>query len=290
MDTERTPDDAVAPEPVAEPLDQPVDAPTPSKSGQWWAAGIAVMAALIVGVLIVSQVRMINSLNDTRSDIASLESQIESVGDSVDTLVDDVAGVADDVADVASDIAESAAAAPSVDAGGSSPLEAPTNAAPAGYLPRYDSQAPDQAIGMTLGVIEGADAYTGEAITYDPADGTKRVWMIWAHWCPFCQQELPQLSDWYPTVEDQYSTRLVTVTTSISPERGNPLDEYLESEQFPFPVIVDPESALAVQMGVSAFPFWLVTDGDGEVLLRVTGLLDLDQVISLFDQLENLEA
>jgi hypothetical protein len=80
-------------------------------------------------------------------------------------------------------------------------------------------------------------------------------------------------------VEGQYSTELVTVSTSISPERGNP-----------FPVIVDPESALAVQMGVSAFPFWLVTDGDGEVLLRVTGLLHLDQVIGLFDQLENLEA
>jgi peroxiredoxin len=290
MDTEQTPDDVVASEPVAEPIDQPADPAVPSesgqKSGQWWAAGIAVMAVLIVGVLIVSQVRMINSLNDTRSDIASLESQIESVGDSVDTLVDDVAGVADDVADVA----ESAAAAPSVDAGGSSPLDAPTNAAPAGYLPRYDSQAPDQAIGMTLGVIEGVDAYTEEVTTFDPADGTKRVWMIWAHWCPFCQQELPELSDWYPTVEDQYSTELVTVSTSISPERGNPLDEYLESEQFPFPVIIDPESALAVQMGVSAFPFWMVTDGDGEVLLRATGLLHLDQVISLFDQLENLEA
>ena len=143
---------------------------------------------------------------------------------------------------------------------------------------------------MKLGEIQGVDAYTENVETYDPADGTKRVWMVWAHWCPFCQQELPELSDWYPTVEDQYSTELVTVTTSISPERGNPLEEYLDAEQFPFPVIVDPESALAVQMGVSAFPFWLVTDGDGEVLLRATGLLHIDQVINLFNQLENLGA
>jgi peroxiredoxin len=287
MDIEPTSDDAVASESAEDPVDQTAES-TPSTSGQWWAVGIAAMAALIVGVLVVSQVRLISSLDDARSDIASLESQIESVGDSVDTLVDDVAGVADDVADVATDVAESAGAGPSVDSGGSSPLTPPTNAAPAGYLPRFDSQAPDQAIGMKLGEIQGVDAYTDNVETYDPADGTKRVWMVWAHWCPFCQQELPELSDWYPTVEDRYSTELVTVTTSISPERGNPLEEYLDVEQFPFPVIVDPESALAVQMGVSAFPFWMVTDGDGEVLLRATGLLHLDQVINLFDQLENL--
>jgi thiol-disulfide isomerase/thioredoxin len=290
METGPTADATNESDATTEPIGSPKASKTSSPSGRWWAAGIAVMAALIIGTLVVSQVRLINSLDDTRSDIAALESQIESVGDSVDTLVDDVAGVADDVENVASDVAQSTADAPNVASGDSSPLEAPTNAAPVGYLPRYDSQAPDQAIGMNLGVIEGVDAYTEQVSSFDPADGTKRIWMVWAHWCPFCQQELPELSDWYPTVEDQYSTELVTVSTSISPERGNPLEEYLDAEQFPFPVIVGPESALAVQMGVSAFPFWLVTDGDGEVLLRVTGLLHLDQVISLFDQLENLGA
>ena len=82
----------------------------------------------------------------------------------------------------------------------------------------------------------------------------------------------------------------MTISTSISPERGNPLEAYLEEEQFPFPVIVDLDSSLAIQTGVSAFPFWMVTNGDGEVLLRATGLLHLDQVVSLFDQLESLES
>jgi hypothetical protein len=281
MEIEPTPSDEAQSEAVSESTTETVETLAAPAGGRWWAIGITVMAVAIVGALAVSQTRMINSLEDARTDIAALESQIASVGDSVDDLATDVAGVADDVT-------EAAAAAPSVNNGSSSPLTAPSNAAPAGYLPRYDSQSPDQAIGMTLGRIEGTDAYTEETISFDPADGTKRVWMIWAHWCPFCQQELPELSGWYPGAEDQYSTELVTITTSISPERGNPLDPYLEEQQFPFPVIVDPESALALQTGVSAFPFWLVTDGDGEVLLRVTGLLHLDQVISLFDQLEDL--
>jgi hypothetical protein len=31
----------------------------------------------------------------------------------------------------------------------------------------------------------------------------------------------------------------------------------------------------------------VITDGNGEVLLRTTGLLSIDQVASLFDQVEN---
>ena len=283
MEIEQATDEAVAPQDSPEPTETTTPAATRPTTGRWWAVGIAAMIVAIVGVLALSQLRMINALDDTRADIAALEAQVESVGESVDNL-------SDDVSEVAEEVAQAAAAAPSVSSSGSSPLTAPSNALPAGYLPRFNSEGPDQAIGMTLGVVEGLDAYTDKVALLDPSDGTKRVWMIWAHWCPFCQEELPELSGWYPGVEDQYSTELVTISTSISPERGNPLEPYLEEQQFPFPVLVDPESALAIQTGVSAFPFWIVTDGNGNVLLRATGRLHLDQVVSLFDQLETLES
>lgn len=283
MEPEPTAQEVIEPASEGDPPDPVPPAASQSRSGTWWAVGITAMVVAIIAVLAVSQVRMISAIDDTRSDIAAIEAQIESVGESVDSLADDVSAVADDVA-------SAAAAAPSVDSGSSSPLTAPPNALPAGYLPRYDSERPDQAIGMTLGAIEGVDAYSDEITLFNPSDGIKRVWMIWAHWCPFCQQELPELSAWYPTVADEYSTELVTISTSISPERGNPLDAYLLEQQFPFPVLVDPDSSLAIQTGVSAFPFWMVTDGDGEVLLRATGLLHIDQVVSIFDQLENLDS
>jgi thioredoxin-related protein len=88
----------------------------------------------------------------------------------------------------------------------------------------------------------------------------------------------------YPSIE------IVTVTTSIDPERGNPLDEYLVEEQFPFPVVVDDELRLAGQMGVSAFPFWLVTDGDGTVLLRLSGYLEPARVMELASTLDGYES
>jgi hypothetical protein len=54
--------------------------------------------------------------------------------------------------------------------------------------------------------------------------------------------------------------------------------------------LVDLDARIAAQMGVSAFPFWIVTDGDGTVLFRTAGLLDIERVEALFSQLEQFEA
>jgi thiol-disulfide isomerase/thioredoxin len=254
--------------------------PVKTAAERRWAVGMAVMLSIIVLTLVTAQVFLISSMNDTKSEIEAMQAQLGSIDDSVSALSDDLAVVSGSI--------EEAASAPQVEGGGSSALDSPAASAPPGYLPRFDKTTQDGAVGMTLGPIEGVDAYTAETVSFDPADGTKRIWMIWAHWCPFCQQELPLLTDWYPTVSDDYETELVTVSTSIDPSRGNPLEAYLAESQFPFPVVVDANSDAAIKMGVSAFPFWVVTDGDGEVLLRTTGLLELAQVQSLLDQMENL--
>jgi len=74
--------------------------------------------------------------------------------------------------------------------------------------------------------------------------------------------------------------------------RGNPLDPYLEGSQFPFAVIVDADLSLARQFGTSAFPYWVVTNGDGTVVFRVAGAIgtDIDTVEAIFTQVEALAA
>lgn len=230
-------------------------------------ARIVAVGAVLGLALIITQVVMLTSLNDTKAELGVLREQVGQLGDEISAIGANVEGLA-----LTSDNA--------------SPTELPSGTAPAGYLPRFDRNIPDQALGMTLGSIDGVDGYTAESVSIDPGDGVRRIWMIWAHWCPYCQQEIPLLSEWYPGVADQYEGELVTVSTNIDPSRGNPLEEYLAEGQFPFPVIVDPTNDLAVKMGVSAFPFWIITDGDGVVLFRATGLLDVVQVENLFTQLE----
>jgi thiol-disulfide isomerase/thioredoxin len=271
-DTTETQSDG-QPDPALTDADQPTNR---SPKPMLIAAGIAII--VLFGA---SQVFLLTSLGTTQAEI---QAQIESLGHQMAELETSVVGVSEQV----EDIARSAAAAEA----NSAPRGAtPAPALPAGFLPRFTSEGPDQAIGMTLPTIEGIDAYSESAMKIDPADGTKRVWMIWAHWCPYCQQELPDLNAWWADASGNYPTaELITVTTSMDPSRGNPLEPYLEDQQFVFPVVVDTDTRIAAQMGVNAFPFWIVTDGDGTVLFRTAGLLDIDRVETLFSQLEQFES
>lgn len=247
--------------------------------GRSWLRSLVTAAALIlIGGLIISQIALLSSLNDTQSDldtalgeISSLESRLDTVDDAVSQLGGDMAYLSEQVT-----------------ASGSSSV-AP--ALPAGMLPPYVQGTADTALGMILGPVDAPDGYSDATRRIDPADGTKRLWMVWAHWCPYCQEELPSLSDMHADLSATYpDVEITTITTSIDPSRGNPLADYLAEQQFPFPVLVDETSELAGQLGVSAFPFWVVTDGDGTVLYRVAGYLSEDRVVDLVSSLDAYDA
>jgi len=260
---------------VDTPPASPATEPKRSRSKAVLIAGGIIVAV----VLIASQAYLITSLSSTNEDIGALKAQIIDVSRGVTDVETAVDGLSEDISTAAA-----VAAAPN-DTGVS-----PAPAVPAGFLPRFTNGTADTALGLKMATVEATEAYSLETMTIDPTDGTKRVWLIWSHWCPYCQQELPELSTWYPENADRFpNSELVTVTTSMDPARGNPLEPYLESEQFPFPVLVDEDSKLAAQFGTSAFPFWVVTNGDGTVLYRTAGLIGPEAVEQLFTQLEEVK-
>jgi thiol-disulfide isomerase/thioredoxin len=234
-------------------------------------------------VVFAMQVFTLVSASRTDEQITALDEQINSVGDDVADVQESV-NVVDTKVD---DLATGSLVAPS--ASGASAAVAPS--VPPGSLPVFEQGQPDAALGMVLGEVDGVEYYTETELVIDPADGTARAWLIWAHWCPHCQRELPPLSDWYTENADLYpNVELISVTSSIDPTRGNPLEPYLDDLQLPFPAILDPDLALAEQFGLSAYPFWVFTAPDGTTLLRIAGFLEIDQVAEIFAQLEALPA
>ncbi len=128
-------------------------------------------------------------------------------------------------------------------------------------------------------------------MTFNPADGKARAWLVWAHWCPYCQQELPIVADWHASRADESpNLELVSITTGMDDTAANPLVPYLETNQFTFPVLMEKSGVLSRQLGVNAFPFWVFAGPDGTVLGRTAGLLAEEQLLSIFDQLEQLAA
>ncbi len=251
--------------PAADPRPRP-----PQPSGRRLPTAALIAGVVLLVAMVASQVYLVTSLQDTRGDLADLEDDVAAIEGRITAFALDIAQIKD-----ARDRAEGASPAPT-------PVE--------GVLPRFTPGAQDTALGLVVPPVSADEAYTGETVTIDPADGTKRIWLIWAHWCPYCQEELPLMADWYPPNADRFpGSELVTITTAIDPARDNPLDPYLEAEQFPFPVLRDDDDQLSARFGVSAFPFWVVTNGDGTVLFRTAGLLGEEQVDEMFTRLESIE-
>lgn len=250
--------------------------PGPTRSAGTSFGRVALLMA--IGVVIVLQVLILQRLQSTDDDLAAtraavtgLQVDVRGIDDRVDGLDDDLAGLANQA----------------------SPGATPANpvSVPDGSLPPFTDPQNDPAVvgGYVLGELTATEYYSTQQTTITPTDGTARVWLVWAHWCPYCQQELPGLAQWWPENADRFpNTDFVTVTTSMDDTRGNPLTPYLDESQFPFPVLVDPDLRLATQFGTSAFPFWVVTNGDGTVVFRVAGAVGIDAIEAIFTQVEAL--
>ena len=248
---------------------------------------LAGLGAFALIAILAMQAYIVASANNTASQVESLETAMSD-------LSADVARVEGSVDEVGTQVAEIEAAAsnsPPAAASSAAPGNPPAAAVPAGSLPRFEPGQQDAALGLPLGNVAGDEYYTETALDVDPADGTARMWIIWAHWCPYCQEELPEVSEWWTENGDSFeNVEVVSVTTSIDPSRGNELVPYLDDLQLPFPTLVDDDLAMATQLGVYAFPFWVITDGEGTVLYRSAGLMGMEQIESIAGQLEELAA
>jgi thiol-disulfide isomerase/thioredoxin len=266
-------------DPEAHTID--VNAQEASTQSAGTSRGLLVAIAFGIVAVLAMQIFVLISMSQTDEQITTLEGQ-------VDDVAFDVSEVRRSVVDVDRKVDELSATVPVTPAAsGASAAAAPD--VPAGTLPVFEQGQPDAALGVVLGEVSGPEYYSGSGLTVDPSDGTLRAWMVWTHWCPYCQQELPALTEWYTANAETYpNVELITVTTSIDEARGNPLEPYLDELQLSFPAIVDDDLSLAEQFGASAFPFWVFTAPDGSTLLRIAGYLGVEQVAEIFDQLNTL--
>lgn len=154
-----------------------------------------------------------------------------------------------------------------------------TGAAPgsAPALPMYDATTDDAAVGMTIPTVTGKD-FDGNDITIGP-DGKAKVILFVAHWCPHCQREVPLIKEHLDSNPMPEDVELLTVSTAVKPGAENyPPQDWLEAEGWSAPVLADDEiSSVGQAYGLSAFPYFVVVDKDGKVVLRATGEISTDE-------------
>ena len=143
-------------------------------------------------------------------------------------------------------------------------------------LPEYSAEVADAAVGMIAPVLTG-QGFTGNKITTTPGAPTLLVFL--AHWCQYCQREVPLLVQWNRDGLVPSGLDVIAITTSTDPTSPNfPPSEWLAREEFPalWPVMTDSgEKTAAAAMGVSGFPFFVLLDSNGKVALRVSGEIEM---------------
>lgn len=140
-------------------------------------------------------------------------------------------------------------------------------------LPRFDpAESPDPAIG-TAPPIMSASAFDGSTLQLNPVDGTPRMIGFFAHWCPHCQREIPTVVEWMENSRPTSDLEVVAVSTAVDEGSPNfPPSDWFAREGFAGTLVRDNgESVLASAYGLSGFPYWVVTDADGKVVLRTSG-------------------
>ncbi len=117
------------------------------------------------------------------------------------------------------------------------------------------------------------------------SDGEPTVIGFFAHWCPVCQGEVDELSDHLRDIVVPDDVRIVAVSTSVRPDEDNyPPSAWFDGEDWSAPILLDDrENSLAQTYGLTAFPFWVVVDADGNVITRLSGAIGPAQFDSLLD-------
>lgn len=155
-------------------------------------------------------------------------------------------------------------------------------------LPAFNEADPnDSALGMTAPVLTG-QGFTGNTITTETT-GTPMMLVFLAHWCPNCQREVPALVEWSKAGKVPSGIDIIGVATGTDPANPNyPPSEWLAREEFPalWPVIADSKDNTAGDaFGLNGYPYFVLIDGNGKVVKRMSGEIPTDELTVLITAL-----
>jgi len=149
-------------------------------------------------------------------------------------------------------------------------------------LPVNTGAANDPAIGMTAPVLTG-EGFTGNVVTTAPGAPTLLIYL--AHWCPNCQAEVPKLVEWYESGGVPDSLDVIAIATQVDPTLPNfPPSQWLTREGFPslWPVMLDDAQGTAANaMGADGWPYFVLLDADGKVMVRRSGQIEVEELNSI---------
>ena len=122
-----------------------------------------------------------------------------------------------------------------------------------------------------------SDLATGEPAEWTD-DGNPLILNLWASWCAPCRTEMPDFDEVYQELGDQLTVVGVTDERKLDAAR-----EAAEAAGVTYPLLVDDDQQLLIDLGITGMPGTVFVDADGQVVDTHTGALTKAE---LLDQIE----
>lgn len=116
----------------------------------------------------------------------------------------------------------------------------------------------------------------GEEHTLSDYKGKTVFLNFWATWCPPCKREMPEIQKLYEDYGGNEDDLIVLGVAGPNMGREGDVDsikDFLEENEYTFPVVMDETGILFSQYGISAFPTTFMIDKDGNVFGYVESAL-----------------
>ncbi len=135
----------------------------------------------------------------------------------------------------------------------------------------------DPAFGLAIPEVTGQD-FDGNTVEIG-RDGPTALLFV-SHSCPHCQDEIPEVQAWLDAGGGVAGVDIVTVSTVANSAASNwPPSSWLEGEGWEPDVIADDsDSSVFSAFGGQAIPYWVFVDGDGNVLQRTSGRMQIPAI------------
>lgn len=155
------------------------------------------------------------------------------------------------------------------------------------FLPEFAGENDDNiARGLQAPIFSGPNE-NSEIVSLEK-NGNAKVLLFLAHWCGYCQKEVPAVQEYIDLIGIPDGVEIIAVATSIDRARDNyPPHDWLKEEGWSETQIYDLDREIGTAYGLNAFPYWVFLDKELNVVARRTGNLPQDQVGQLLLALAN---
>lgn len=156
--------------------------------------------------------------------------------------------------------------------------------------PLTDSHA-DPAIGRLIPTLTGED-YAGKPVTIGSDMGSPLLLVVLAHWCPHCNNEIPELNAVRDAGRWPDGLEVIGISSAIAPDRPNfPPERWLDDKDWTHRALadgIDSERQVFIAgdaLGVTGYPFMVLVDEAGVVRGRWSGERTADELVALVSDL-----